>query len=282
MDIWPQDEDYTGIFQEELQHFDFTDPTEMKAAVKFRDAELPFKVYNVPEVLAASEKWTDEYLDHNFKDKHGMKNLLQQFKPGMPKAQGYVQESANNFFAFFFKHRWDVEVFGLPPSRQNDWNFGTWANHARFAEAAPLAADQPHFYFQAGVPPEERDKPVYQWCFISRDLPSFSSPTETFFVFHPDKQKGIQCRFGERGVTAATLIPAATIAASTPSAIFCRHRKRAAVSDSLPKRKRRPFIDIPCSISDTCRDWTIPIRSCRPRNEGGWNEWRRRKLLIRY
>lgn len=35
-------------------------------------------------------------------------------------------------------------------------------------------------------------------------LPSLSSPTETFFVWHPDEQKGIQCRFGERGVVAAT------------------------------------------------------------------------------
>jgi hypothetical protein len=204
MDIWPQDEDYTGIFTEELLHFNFTDPVELEAARKFRDAELPFKLYNIPEVLAASEKWTDEYLAHQFRDKHAIKYLLAQFKTGMPRASGYVQESANNFFAFFFKNRWDVEVYGLPPSRQNDWNFGKWAEHARFADTAPLAADQPHFYFQSGVPPEERDKPYDQWCFISRDLPSWSSQTETFFGFHPEEQKGIQCRFGERGVVAAT------------------------------------------------------------------------------
>lgn len=63
---------------------------------------------------------------------------------------------------------------------------------------------RPHFYWQSGVPKEERHLPKSQWTFVSRDLPSFSSPTETFFVFEPQSQKGIQCRFGERGVVAAT------------------------------------------------------------------------------
>ena len=40
--------------------------------------------------------------------------------------------------------------------------------------------------------------------FISRDLPSWSSTTRNFIVFHPEEHKGIQCRFGERGVVAAT------------------------------------------------------------------------------
>ena len=46
--------------------------------------------------------------------------------------------------------------------------------------------------------------PPSQWTFVSRNLPSFSSPVATFFGFDPSGQKGIQCRFGERGVTAAT------------------------------------------------------------------------------
>jgi hypothetical protein len=205
MDIWPQDEDLTGTFTETLLHFNFSDPVEREAALQFRDAELPFKVYDVPEVLLATEKWTDEYLALHFRDKRLKRhNLFQQRKTNTPQAQGTVQESASNFFAFFFKQKWDVEVYGLPPSRDNDWSFTKWSEHARYADAAPLAPDQPHFYFQAGVTPEERYKEESQWCFISRDLPSWSSPTETFFVFNPESQKGIQCRFGERGVVAAT------------------------------------------------------------------------------
>ena len=39
---------------------------------------------------------------------------------------------------------------------------------------------------------------------ISVDLPSFSDPNPNFISFNPEEAKGIQCRFGERGVTAAT------------------------------------------------------------------------------
>lgn len=92
----------------------------------------------------------------------------------------------------------------MPPTRNNDWDFATWSQHANYADAVRLKSDQPHFYWQSGVDREERTKDKSQWTFISRDLPSFSSPKETFFVFNPEEQKGIQCRFGERGVVAAT------------------------------------------------------------------------------
>jgi hypothetical protein len=115
-----------------------------------------------------------------------------------------VTESANNFFTLFYINLWDVEEHGLPPSRNNDWNFEKWSEHARYADAAQLAPDQPHFYLQTGVKTEERFKEYSEWSFVSRDLPSWSSPTETFFVFNPQATNGIQCRFGERGVTAAT------------------------------------------------------------------------------
>eukprot|EP00957_Ditylum_brightwellii_P203518 15334983-Ditylum_brightwellii.AAC.2 len=80
---------------------------------------------------------------------------------------------------------------GPPPSISNDWSYSKWASHARYAD-------------KAGVPREERLQSQKYWTFISRDLPSFSSKDATFFGFNPKEQKGIQCRFGERGVTAAT------------------------------------------------------------------------------
>jgi hypothetical protein len=207
LDAWPQDDlDHPPTpFHETLYHFDYSNPQELKAAAKFRDAKLPFKLYNVPEVTAATAKWTDEYLAMNFDE--AMREKF--YTPGQtesppPLADGSCQESRNNFFAFFTPSQWDLEQMGIPPTRNNDFTFTQWAQHARYADAVGLEAEQPHFYFQAGVDRSERKLPRAKWTFISRDLPSFSSPTETFFVFHPEEQKGIQCRFGERGVTAAT------------------------------------------------------------------------------
>jgi hypothetical protein len=199
---WPQDElDHPpSVIVESLIHFNFSNPAELEMARKFRDVELPFKLYDIPELEAARVKWTDEYLSSNFD-----RNKRNKTDKGLPPiAFGTPQESVNNFFAFFILELWNVEQLGLAPVRNLDWTFETWAKHARYADHVRLDPDQPHFYYQAGVGREERNQPKNEWTFISRDLPSISSATETFFVFHPKEQKGIQCRFGERGVTAAT------------------------------------------------------------------------------
>eukprot|EP00957_Ditylum_brightwellii_P114457 8726734-Ditylum_brightwellii.AAC.1 len=93
---------------------------------------------------------------------------------------------------------------GPPPTRDNDWSYATWAKHARYADRVQLPFHEPHYYWQSSVSAKERSNSKDTWCFISRDLPSFSNPEPTFFGFNPPEQKGIQCRFGERGVTAAT------------------------------------------------------------------------------
>lgn len=247
---WPQDEDCPYLvnnnnsdnakksspestqttIRETLQHFDYSNPDELRMAALFRDAELPFKLYNVPDVTAASAKWTDDYVAAMFGDRshaaggggsggfvHWNENskndnhpevqtpsqaLVEQQK--IPLARGTAQESRTNYFAFYVAKSWHVESMGVAPTRNNDWNYETWAQHARYADAVALDPTRPHFYWQAGVPPEERHMNESKWTFISRDLPSLSSSTENFFVFHVQEQKGIQCRFGERGVVAAT------------------------------------------------------------------------------
>jgi Cupin-like domain len=94
---------------------------------------------------------------------------------------------------------------GPPPTRDNDMNFATWAHHARYADAVRLPPHKPHYYWQSWTDIDERDKVDPKlWSFISRDLPSFSSKKANFFLFRPEAQKGIQCRFGERGTLAST------------------------------------------------------------------------------
>jgi len=199
---WPQDEleKHPSPIVEQLVHFNYSDPKEQAMAKNFRNAGFPFKVYDVPELTAAGDKWTDEYISSNF-DREG----ISLFKSGLlPRSNGNCQESQDNFFAFFTPTSWQTSIMGPPPYRNNDWTYKKWSTHARYADATSLSFDQPHFYWQSGVPRSERYEPKDTWTFVSRDLPSFSAAEETFFQFHPDEQKGIQCRFGERGVTAAT------------------------------------------------------------------------------
>ena len=54
-------------FTETLQHFNYSDPAERALAEVYREAELPFKMFDVPIFNKISQKWTKEYLSHNFK-----------------------------------------------------------------------------------------------------------------------------------------------------------------------------------------------------------------------
>ena len=51
---WPQDsvDDPPSLIVEKLMRFDYSDPHQRQMAEVYRNAELPFKVYNVPEVIA--------------------------------------------------------------------------------------------------------------------------------------------------------------------------------------------------------------------------------------
>lgn len=204
---WPQDEldSPPQPLVEKLQRFDFMNVDQREAALRFRDAELPFKLYNVPEIHDASHKWTDEYIASNFNSRQpGGTGPVRKGDRRAALAKGHCQQSKNNFFAFFTPAHWNIETMGAPPTLDNDWTFEKWAKHARYADHVGLPPEAEHFYWQSNIPEEERTLPEKSWTFVSRDLPSFSSLDPNFFSFSPTEQQGIQCRFGERGVTAAT------------------------------------------------------------------------------
>jgi len=92
---WPQDEDYSATIHESLQHFNYSNPTELEMAKRFRDAKLPFKLYDIPEVDAAAKKWTDDYVGQMFGDRHHDKHHNRVVVDGerVPLAEGTAQES---------------------------------------------------------------------------------------------------------------------------------------------------------------------------------------------
>eukprot|EP00979_Chaetoceros_neogracilis_P017335 scaffold10203_cov272-Chaetoceros_neogracile.AAC.34 len=208
---WPQNDidEPPSPLQEQLQHFDFTDPEQLKMAKRYRNLEFPFKLTNVPELLSANSKWTDEYLSYHFdRNRKGLRNAnrkeFNQQYGHIPPSDGHCQESIDSFFAFFTPRQWDVKTFGQTPTKDTDLTFAKWAKHARYADSVGLNATEPHYYWQAGASANERKITEEDWTMISVDLPSFSDLNPNFISFNPAESKGIQCRFGERGLTAAT------------------------------------------------------------------------------
>ncbi len=76
---------------------------------------------------------------------------------------------------------------------------------ARGADDRELGPEAQHRYLMMGTPPLSallRGSSVRRSHFVTKDLPCFTPGTENFFVTDIRKNKGIQCRFGMRGVIA--------------------------------------------------------------------------------
>ena len=163
-------------FVETLQHFNYSDPAERAVAAKFRDAELPFKIYNSPEIDHVVDLWTDEYLTEQLDGKHA-----------------HVEKSDNNHFMYWTAKngRWGKLANWVPPTEIiSDMSFPDWLQLAKLADQNKLKNDSIHYYFMSNANPGDRGR-----TFVARDMNMFSTGAENFFITNVKANKGIQvCR----------------------------------------------------------------------------------------
>lgn len=174
----PDNPDPPAEFRERLQHFNYSDPVERAMAEKYRNAEVPFKLYDIPGFSAVSRLWSDEYLLEN-----------------MDSDSPHVEESDSNHF-MYWNTQHQAEGY-VPPTEIVDLSFKKWLSLAHRADEAKISSEAKHYYFMTGSPPRDRGG-----NFISRDLKLFSTKTNNFFITDVKANKGIQCRFGMRGIIA--------------------------------------------------------------------------------
>ena len=197
MKEWPQDEDYEGPIHASVYRFNYAVKDEVKAALQFRKKRLPFLVYNVEEFDNATAKWTDDYLIEAF-DHFNHTSQSGQY------VQDYGNEAPNNFFAYYRQREWELNRDGMTPTRLNDLDFATFTEHAKYADHVRLAADQPHFYWSITTSAMEQYSSPDEWSFVTKDLPMLGQWQENLFKWNAHESSGVECRFGERGVTTAT------------------------------------------------------------------------------
>eukprot|EP00752_Nemacystus_decipiens_P008785 g7839.t1 len=174
-----------GVVIERLQVLNFTDPAHLATAEKLRDCEVPFKVVGVPEADAASSKWTDEYLEEKMNSCHSCN----------------VMRSDSNRFMFWHKKGALSNPTWKPPTSPEKMSFGAWREWTREADANKIGPEDVHYYLTTGVGARSKTPPA-TGEFVADDLPIFSTMTENFFITDVSHQKGIQCRFGARGIIA--------------------------------------------------------------------------------
>ena len=177
----PDNPDIPPEYKETLQHFNYMDPEEREMALRWRKAELPFKVFNIPEFTNVVNLWSDDYLTEQL---------------GKNPRPSHVEKSKDNHFMFWSGRGKGLKNF-VPPTEIIKMPFPKWLELAYKAEREKWGSTAEHFYFMSSA-----NRGDIHNTFVARDLPMFSSGKETFWVWKPKANKGIQCRFGMRGVIA--------------------------------------------------------------------------------
>ncbi|KAH7462457.1 hypothetical protein KRP22_004878 [Phytophthora ramorum] len=190
-DNWkPEETDQvpSGIF-DSICHFNVSDSSEFRLAQMFREMEVPFVTYGVPELTEAKKRWTDEYLTRQLD----------------PKALYKVHVANDSHFMYYLKSK---QLAG-----EEDPYESRWMTYPQFVKAVhdakPLEeAGEPHEYYYFMLKKYDFSKRA---AFIYDEL-QFLSPLETEHdirfgdLFVRDaaaaKERGMRCRFGMRGIIA--------------------------------------------------------------------------------
>ena len=182
-----------------LPRYDYSNKYERKLALERRNLELPFVVYNVEELDTVTATWTYSYLDANFGDslrnvEHSEDNHFLYFtRNKKKKPSGWVppQDVGEMTFRNFAK-----EVLAQKGSKCNLGESGGEGNGSNSVFRYLQRCDRKDlYYFIINAVEGVRE------AFIREDL-SFFDKSNKFFVVDSSKQKGINCRFGMRGVVA--------------------------------------------------------------------------------
>ncbi|OWZ18193.1 hypothetical protein PHMEG_0007755 [Phytophthora megakarya] len=170
-------------------HFNVSDPYEFRLAQMFREMEVPFVAYGVPELSAAVERWTDEYLTEKLN----------------PKTFYKVHVANNSHFMYYLKSK---QIAGEKDTYKSRWM--TYPQFVKAVNDVKLLEDdgKPHeFYYFMLKKKDFSDRAAFVY-----DELQFLNPTLTEHdprygdVFIRDaslaKDRGMRCRLGMRGIIA--------------------------------------------------------------------------------
>ncbi len=172
---WNADSNQIPPFHyDSLCHFDYQNRSELEAAFAYRAKEVPFVVYNIPEVDNVVRKWNDiRYLT----------KLL--------GSKAYRTEtSKDNHFMYWSGGKKAKAMNWKPPTEIITTKFKDWLQVAVTGQNQTLE-NRKHQYFR--VSSDANNDWLYE------ELPFFK-PKTSLFIKEPREQRGIHCRFGMRSV----------------------------------------------------------------------------------
>ena len=152
----------------------------------YRRAEVPFVLQNYPDLLRTAERWSHKGY------------LSKLVGPGR-----YRNEYAHNSNHLMY---WKAQGRGArrlpdgwkPPTQNVELTFDEWYAKAMELEHATVTTSVDHWYFRLNGDSRQRGDFLYD------ELPIFLPTKQTLFMVEPNDQRGINCRFGMKGVIAET------------------------------------------------------------------------------
>jgi hypothetical protein len=196
LDHWPVDDTTPRpTIHQGLCVFDYR--TDYDKAMTYRNAEVPFVVDNDPSVTKTTERWnTPGYMEQLLGD-----------------AEHQTEYSENNFFMYATptskkKHHGRMRSTNkkVPegwkePTSMRYMSYKSWMEKANVTDE-DLGPDKPHWYFRLySAATEKHEK--HSSDFLFDELPFFQ-PKQSLYIVEQDENWGINCRFGMKGVVAAS------------------------------------------------------------------------------
>lgn len=198
----PNDPDIKGFEKSSANpsffpRFDFSNEEEYNIALQYRKAELPFIVYNLPQLDDTKEKWTDDYL----------RNVFERMNPH----QYTIDKSTNHGHLLYYSKK-SKNIRGYVPPQQSMSHL-SYKDFEEIAIAADTSAALSHRDKIVRKEEDREDKysndllyltisanigGLTQW--IVNALSYFRDNTKFFRVNYPSEFHGINCRFGMRGI----------------------------------------------------------------------------------
>lgn len=183
--------------------------TDIDKIFSYRRAEVPYVVRDDPQVLKTVERWG--HADY-------LKEMLQNKKQ-------MTEHSENNHFMYWKEpkrgnkkpHGWE------PPTEMTSMGYLDWLKKADGPES-DLLTDKEHWYYRLNSPPlhhqlsgghkkgkinalrgdKEKKKKGNDFVLLYDEL-AFFQPHHNLYLVNPEDERGINCRFGMKGVIAGKL-----------------------------------------------------------------------------
>ena len=174
----PDNTDMPASIHQGLCVFDWN--SDYQKAETYRKREVPFVIQNAPEVMKASLRWmSDGYLDDLLGDE-----LIRN------------EHSQNNQFMYWktVHPRPDYK----PPTEMITMTYADWHRHALELDrmSSEEQVSQEHWYFRLNGSFENHHE-------LYEELPFFDPSLGTSMtMIDPAQHRGINCRYGQRGITA--------------------------------------------------------------------------------